>query len=69
MTMSKWISVLDTLPEPLLEVLVYDIRGRILMGYRAETFVGKPIWYVAPTYGDTIISHWQPIPDPPEEEV
>lgn len=65
--MNEWTRVEDALPIPLEEVLVYDIRGRILMGYRAETFVGKPIWYVAPTYGDTIITHWIPLPASPEE--
>jgi hypothetical protein len=64
--MSEWISVKDRLPQPLEDVLAHELRGRIFIGYCAETFIGNPIWYVG-GYGAITITHWMPLPNPPEE--
>lgn len=59
--MSKWISVKDRLPEEKTRVLVFVPHSSIKID--TDRIVGR-IW--VRWYGH--ITHWMPLPEPPEEE-
>lgn len=62
-TSTTWISVYDRLPEPSEHVLIYCNDGLILVGwydYYRMTFLC--------TDGTPCVTHWMPLPAPPEEE-
>ena len=62
--MSEWISVKDRLPETPVEVLVFNL-GTWVLAYWNED-VGQWILY----NGDKVlryVTHWMPLPEPPEE--
>ena len=71
--MDDWISVEERLPEVRTAVLVKDKDySEPLLGYRCrEPYEGKPNWFCVNTwqkgYRDTTITHWMPLPEPPEE--
>lgn len=54
-----WISVKDRLPEPETEVLAVYVRN----GYRLIC----PVIYETGTTLDCEVTHWMPLPEPPEE--
>ena len=59
-TFSSWIPVVDKLPEPLVDVLVYDhTAGRVEIGFITSHFewVGVCMSHE--------VTHWMPIPEHP----
>ncbi len=65
---NEWISVKDRLPEDSREVLIYDKRsGDVLYAwYSMETWNENDFCYEGDDLDD--ISHWMPLPEPPERE-
>ena len=60
--MDKWISVEDRLPEQQGYFLVYMPDWgyeKVITAYRT-----LGCWHT----GDAIVTHWQPLPEPPEED-
>ena len=60
----QWISVDERLPEPLVNVLVWDKTwGDVMYAYvtRHNEWVGVILSHE--------ITHWMPLPEPPKEEV
>ena len=68
-TVQEWISVNDRLPEVRVPVLTYGIKGAVGIGFTQPTSVtadGKVYFYAR--YGDSLPTHWMPIPQPPKGE-
>lgn len=65
--MSEWISVKDRLPEKNTVVLVYFVKG-ILQLVDTAFFVSKSRWIDGDlrNWDDEFITHWMPLPAPPE---
>lgn len=68
--MSEWISVKDRLPEVRAVVLVYANNKIYVSGIAALNDYGDGLhnWYCVNDYEsiDQDITHWMPLPDPPE---
>ena len=62
MTKSNWISVKDRLPEHTGEYTVYSGDHVTSLFFTNETFWSKDLKYPIDH-----ITHWQPLPEPPEE--
>ena len=62
--MSEWISVEDKLPQEKVRVLLFDNGGFGIMSGR----LGSAGWYLE---GDldkyANVTHWMPLPEPPEQ--
>lgn len=54
-----WISVKDSLPEPCLNVLIYDENGET----EIDAIGSDGEWM-----GWNAVTHWRPLPEPPKEE-
>jgi len=76
--MSKWVSVYDALPPPKVKVLVYckpfisGIRlpeqinvSSVGRGRKFDIEFTESRW----TFGRVEVTHWMPLPDPPEQEL
>jgi hypothetical protein len=71
-----WISVEDRLPEEHKHVLAYSITGTIHPAYLSMIGGTDPQWTIAGFGGayflhdDSFgfITHWMPLPEPPESE-
>ena len=69
-TVSGWVSVKDRLPEPDENVIIWTKTGCMKYAQYHEDGSINP-WYV---YEDNarawtnVISHWMPLPEPPEED-
>lgn len=59
----SWISVKDRLPEEGVQVLVWEKHGSAYAAYVNKQVSG--VWQIGDTNG-AIITHWQPLPEPPE---
>jgi len=69
--MNKWISVKDKLPEIGDEVLTFNEENCIWLDFYVDLDMGdntsKPMfWSEKDDLG--AITHWMPLPDPPENE-
>ena len=67
----RWISVEDELPETLRKVLVADNLKQVTVGYFSVGYWGIKYWHTAGqkyyfNSGLKRVTHWHPIPDPPE---
>lgn len=66
----QWISVEERLPEPFVSVLVYMPEEKPLPPVHEGFLAREGMWYA--NYFDREpmeITHWMPLPEPPEEEV
>ena len=59
--MSEWISVDDKMPEIANHVIVFSPLHGVCTGYFYD---GK--WTIDYAHIATTVTHWQPLPDPPE---
>lgn len=59
---SQWRSVEDELPENWEDVLCLEVTSEVLIGY--HTPVG---WAASPSAEVLAVTHWQPLPAPPED--
>lgn len=69
--MSEWISVKDRMPKPYADVLVYGTThtyGREHTFMRQSYYCGDDDGYFFCEDTDTSVSHWMPLPEPPESE-
>lgn len=67
-TVQKWIPVSDRLPEVRTPVLTYGRKGAVGIGFTQPSSVtaeGKVYFYAR--YGDSLPTHWMPLPEPPKE--
>ena len=64
-TKPGWISVKERLPKEFDQALVYDGDKHYPIGICHKGESG--IWYNDMAYGMGIITHWIPLPEPPEE--
>ena len=64
-TIDGWISVKDRLPEEGVRVLVWEKHGSAYVAYVNKQVSG--VWQIGDTNG-AIITHWMPLPEPPEVE-
>jgi hypothetical protein len=58
----SWIDIKDRLPDPWKRVLVWD--GLDMEVTSRSVPINSRIW----TNGNTLITHWMELPEPPEEE-
>ena len=63
----RWISVEDRLPEPFVSVLGYCPDEEPLPTVHECYVNGFGQWTSSLVYGMGNVTHWMPIPDPPEE--
>lgn len=59
--MSEWISVEDRLPDHPNKVLIYNKSGK----YGVGKYIERMDCFI--TTGQTVVTHWMELPDPPEE--
>ena len=64
-TKPGWISVKERLPKEFDQALVYDGDKHYPIGICHKGESG--IWHSDMAYGMGIITHWMPLPEPPEE--
>jgi len=62
--MSKWIKCSDRLPED--DVLVLATDGNSVGIGRCNWGIVEYLWIIQREFGK--ITHWQPLPEPPERE-
>ena len=58
---SNWISVEDRLPDHPNKVLIYNKSGK----YGVGKYIERMDCFI--TTGQTVVTHWMELPDPPEE--
>ena len=70
---SKWISVDDRLPAPMVSVITsrkfLDCETReSIIDYRFIDIGGGSMWYKDLLSWKSVVTHWMPLPQPPREE-
>lgn len=66
--MSEWISVKNRLPEKDTAVLCYYDGYLDVMEYWYDEDNGKPVFYNPPSPPSENVTHWMPLPKPPEDK-
>lgn len=67
MTNTEWVSVEERLPEKYTDVLVYCFSGSIEVALiDGDGVWGDGVATLGELYGDGV-THWMPIPEPPED--
>lgn len=67
-TTPKWIPVAEQLPKEFVSVLVY-IPGEHPMPTVKEAYFAKGNWFAKTwIFGQSEVTHWRPMPEPPKEE-
>ncbi len=61
---TRWIPVSEGLPEAGVEVLLFDDYSDYLTDRLLRVENGEPVWMCDYDY----VTHWMPLPNPPEEE-
>lgn len=64
----EWISVKEKLPHDKCPVLTYGRKGSIGIGYVCAGSAANGKTYFYARYGDSLPTHWMPLPEPPKEE-
>ena len=67
-TIQKWISVEERLPEPFVSVLGYCTECDPLPPVHEVYMNGFGLWCSAQVYGMGEVTHWMPLPEPPKGE-
>lgn len=60
--MCEWISVKDRMPDVGVPVLLWNVDGFAYV----DTWSKFGCWTITPTTGE--VTHWMPLPEPPESE-
>jgi len=74
MTMSEWISAEERMPEDggigySNTVLLYSPHDGVLVGYLDTQTYAEPTWREYDGWAISWpVTHWQPLPDPPEDD-
>jgi hypothetical protein len=66
-----WISVKDRLPDDKKQYLICGLHGRIDIAYYqpiGDKFSNHEPFWQGSTRRFTIVTHWRPLPEPPESE-
>lgn len=63
----KWISVKDKMPEEDQHVLITD--GEDVVEGWLDTCSDKDVWYYSDYYQKQDITHWMPLPKPPNTNI
>lgn len=66
-----WISVKDRLPDDKKQYLICGLHGRIDIAYyqpMGDKFSNHEPFWQGSTRRFTIVTHWRPLPEPPESE-
>lgn len=63
----KWISVKDKLPDPIVDVLVYDKKEeKVLLTFLVQLSQNEPWWHHnCFNVNSNTVTHWMYLPDPP----
>lgn len=61
---NRWISVEDALPDAFIYVICAGEEGMAILRYNGEVWVDD----AGCVYSMSAITHWMPLPEPPEKE-
>lgn len=63
----EWINVKDRLPEPEVEIIIYDNKMHIVTGYRYSLFDEPDLWISTGEFTLYDVTHWMSLPKSPHE--
>lgn len=64
-TVGEWVSVKDRLPEKNGDYITYDRDGTVWPHFFTAS---SKVWEDALGFSTELVTHWMPLPEPPEEE-